>query len=126
MAATVYGNVSHGFASAETGLYVASLDFDIKHPVKYVPDHQGQDVGGAFYNPSATFSMSGVERTDESISAKTAAAITLANAVDFADYITGYTSGGATFVTGIKPTLKNDDFKMLDMSGDFKPFISAA
>lgn len=122
MAATVHGNVNFGLV-AETGLYANSVDFDIQLSEKWVTNHEAEDVAGAIYNANVTFSLTGAKRTDESISAVLGASITLANAIDFSDYISGYTSGGLTFLSGVKPSLKSDDFEMLDLTGTFKPWI---
>lgn len=125
MAATVHGNVNFGLV-AETGFYAAAVDFDIKLDEKWVPNHEAEEVAGALYNAKVDFSMNGVKRTDESISAVLGASITLANAIDYSDYIAGYTTGGLTFLSGIKPSLKNDDFETLDLTGSFKPWVVVA
>jgi len=125
MAATVHGNVNFGLV-AETGFYVAAVDYDITLDEKWVPNHEAEEVAGALYNAKAAFTMSGVKRTDETISAVLGASITIANAVDFTDYIDGYTTGGLSFLSSIKPSLKNDDFESLDLAGTFKPWIVPA
>ena len=122
MSATVYGEVNFGMAE-EAGIYAASVDFDIKAQEKWIMDSNGDDVAGALYNESATFSLSGVRRTGQALVAKVAASVVLANAVDFSLYIEGYQSGGLTYLMGIKPSLKNDDFETLDLTGGFKPWV---
>lgn len=125
MAATVHGDVTHG-AAAESGMFIQSADFDIKAEEKWIADEDGDDVAGALYNIQATFSLSGVKKVGEAINAKIAAAFTAANAVTYSDYITGYTTGGLTYVSNVKLPIKNDDFEMLDLSGGFKPSVSVA
>jgi len=122
MAATVHGNVNFGL-TAETGLYVENVDHDFSVSEKWVANEVGDDEAGALYNPQVSGSLSGVIRSDESITTTLGAAITVANVATWADYITGYTSGGLVYLKGAKPSLKKDDFEALDLSFGFKPFL---
>ena len=122
MAATVHGNVNFGL-TAETGIYCESVDFDFTVDEKWVGDADADDAAGALYNPQASGSLSGVRRSDETIETSLGAALVVANAVTWADFITGYTSGGLTYIKGVKNAFKKDDFEALDISFGFKPFI---
>lgn len=123
MAATVYGNINFGI-SAETGIYAESVDFDSSVQEKWIGDHQGAEIAGATFNPTATWSMSGFLNTGQSLSAVNGATLVLANAIDWTELIgNGYTSGGSSIVTSHKQGLKNDDAESRDLGGVFKPFI---
>lgn len=124
MAATLYGEANFGL-SAETGIYVDALDFDVQIQEKLFLDEVGVDAGGTLYNPQVTFSMNGVLKTDETLETNVGASFTITNALSWADYITGYTSGGVTYLLGVKPALKQDDFEMVDVNGRFSPFMAA-
>ncbi|MGJ8677224.1 MAG: hypothetical protein ACSHX0_06885 [Akkermansiaceae bacterium] len=122
MSATVHGSVNFGLV-AETGLYASSVDFDMTQQEKWIGNGEGEDVAGALYNGSATFSMSGVKKVGETLSAVLGSSIVLANAIDFSDYFSGYVSGGLTYLKDVKSSLKSDDFETLDLTGGFKPFV---
>ena len=125
MAATVYGDVNFGL-SAETGLYVATVDHEATISDKWVPDEQGADVAGSLFNPIGSWSMQGVLNTGETLTAKLGSALVLANVVDWSDIIdNGYTTGGTSFVTSHKIGQKNDDFESRDLAGGFRPFVVA-
>ena len=125
MAATIYGEANFGL-SAETGLYVNKLDFDCQIQEKLFPSSVGVDAGGTLYNPQVTFSMAGVLRTDETLETELGASLTIANALTWADYIPGYSTGGVTYILGVKPSLAADDFEMVDLNGRFAPFMALA
>ena len=125
MAATLYGEANFGL-SEETGIYVDSLEFDISIEEKLFKNGSGVDTGGTLYNPQVTFSMSGVLKTDAAIETEVGASLTITNALTWADYIPGYSSGGVTYLLGVKPSLKQDDFEMLDLNGRFAPFMAPA
>lgn len=98
MGATVHGNVIYGM-SAEAGLYVASVDYDISIEEKWVSDEESCDVAGSLFNPMATWSMQGVKKVGETLNSSVlGSAIVLANTVDFSS---------------------------LDLSGGFKPFVTS-
>lgn len=125
MAATIYGLGTWGI-TAQTGLYIQSMEYDFSVQEKYIPDTDGDDTAGSLYKPEATWSMNGFERTDAAVETSLAATIVLANMVTIADFVTGYTSGAITLITGAKLANAAEEFQSLDLSGKIKPFLSAA
>lgn len=125
MSATVYGDITWGMA-AENGLYAQSVDVDYGVGEFFVSGEDGDDEGGATFNESATFSLSGFEKTSgTAMSSILGAAFTLANAFDHTDFISGYVSGGVTLLTSAKPSRKNREAKAIDLGGVFKPWLGA-
>lgn len=126
MAATVYGDINFGL-SAETGLFVATVDHEATISEKWIPDEQGAEVAGATFNPIGSWSMQGVLNTGEALTAKLGAALVLANVVDWSELIdNGYTTGGTTYINSHKVGLKNDDAETRDIAGGFRPFVATA
>ena len=109
----------------EVGLFVSSVDFDIKQEEKWVQNGQSVDVAGALYNPMATFSLTGVRRVGQNLSALLGSAIVINNSVEWGDYIPGYVAGGGlSYLSGVKVGRKNTDFETNDLSGGFRPFVT--
>jgi hypothetical protein len=125
MAAVVSTSLTFG-VTAQTGMYIESFEADCSAQEKWVMDADGDEVAGSIYGGAATWSMQGAYKVGETLSQTLGASITLANAFTWADFFTGYSSGGSTYVLGAKPSRKVDDFKMVDLSGGFKPFGSLA
>lgn len=121
--ATVYGDTVWAMA-AETGLRAQSYDIDLTVDESLVPDEDGDDVGGAFYNEKASFSLNGFETTG-GFAGVVGAAITVANAVDLDGFIAGDASGGTTILTGRKTNKGNREMVSVDASGTFFPFFGA-
>lgn len=124
MAATIYGDGIWSMED-ETGMYAQSFDYDFSIQEMFIPGISSEDVAGALFGQEASFSLNGFLKTAVAFPVALGAAITLANAVDATDYVTGYTSGGQTFVTGLKPGGEVRNFQTLDATGKFKPFLAA-
>tara|TARA_R110000824_G_scaffold162702_1_gene338402 strand:- start:672 stop:1052 length:381 start_codon:yes stop_codon:yes gene_type:complete len=125
MAAKVYGLGVFGL-TAQTGIYTESLDYDFSIQEKWIADGDGDDVAGALFNPEVSFSLTGFVRSDESISTVLGSALVLANTLTMSEFIDGWSSGGIYLVNGAKRGFKEKDFRGLDLSGKFKPFMAAA
>ncbi len=110
----------------ETGMYAQSFDYDFSIQEMYISGVSSEDVAGALFGQEATFSLNGFMKDSSTFPAALGASITLANAVDFSDYLSGYSTGGQTFITGLKPGGEVRNFKTLDVSGKFKPFLASA
>lgn len=122
MAATVYGDGEWSMLD-EVGLYAQSFEYDMSIQEFYIPGVSSEDVAGATFGQEASFTINGFIKTTETLTAKLGVAITVANAVEFADYMEGYTTGGQSFLTGIKQGGEVRNFQSLDLTGKFKPFL---
>jgi hypothetical protein len=122
MAAKVYGSGIFG-VDAEGGMTVQSFDSDFSISEVLLPDEDGNDVSGAFFNEKVSFSMSGYEATGGTLDVGLGAAITLANDHGLAEF--GVSSGGQTILKAGKRGRKNRDFGGLDASGDYLPYLGS-
>jgi len=126
MPAVVYGTIGWGL-TAETGLYAESVEFDTGIDAVWIGGPTGDDVAGATFNSSATFTVTGFTNTSGALGAKTGAAITLANAIAWNTVVGhGYASGGQTIIESVKTGLNVKQAQSRDVSGVFKPFMAAA
>jgi len=123
MAATIYGDGVWSMED-ETGLYAQSFDYDFSVQEMFISGVSSEDVAGALFGQEASFSLNGFLKESVTFGATLGAALVLANAVDMTDYVKGYTTGGQTFVTGLKPGGEVRNFQTLDVSGKFKPFLA--
>jgi hypothetical protein len=123
MAARVYSKGIFGLV-AETGLYVQEVNYDYSIEEALIPGPTGDDVGAAYFNESATWTLSGFRRSDAQPDAGLGATIVIVNEFDGSEFGTAY-AGGQTILTGAKPSRKSKEFSMLDLSGVFKPFLAA-
>ena len=123
MSARIFGNADWGLES-EAGMYAQDFGVDFSIDENYLPDESGCDVAAALTNPSATVSLNGFVRVGEDFSAELGASLALNNALGAAEAGAGASDEvGETLVTGIKRGAKSRDFKSLDVSAMFKPFM---
>jgi hypothetical protein len=122
MAATVYGDAFFG-VTAETALYTQSVTNDLTVEKAYVKNATGDDVGGSYYNASATGTVSGA-RNASSLTAAVAGTLSLQNTFDYTSRITGYSSGGRTIIEGISQPRSNTEFQMIEINYEFKPWMA--
>jgi hypothetical protein len=121
--ATVYGDSVWGI-TAETGMYAQSFDFDLNIDEEWLPDEDGDEVAGALFNEKGTFTLNGFEKSS-GFPAVLGASITLANAIDSDDFISGDASGATTICTGLKRSRGSRAHRAVDCSGVYKPFLGA-
>ena len=124
MAATIYGDGIWGMED-ETGLYAQNFDYDFSIQEVMISGVSSEDVAGALFGQEASFSLSGFLKDSVAFSGTLGASLVGANAVDMSDFVKGYTTGGQTYITGLKPGGEVRNFQTLDVSGKFKPFLAA-
>lgn len=109
-------------------MYAQDFSIDYSIDETYLPDEDGDDVAGAFSNPSGTISMSGFVKTSvPAFSSTLGASLAVANAIDAADFVSGAAddSAGETITTSIKRGAQSRAFKSFDVGAVFKPFMGA-
>ena len=126
MSAKIYGDAVWGL-TAEAGMYAQDFSIDYSIDENYLPDGSGNDVAAAFSNASGAISLSGFVNTGTSFSSTLGAALSVANALDANDFVTGAADddAGETITTSIKRGAQSRAFKSFDVGAVFKPFLSA-
>jgi hypothetical protein len=124
MPATVYGSAFFG-VTAETALYTQSSNFEATIEEALVKDHNGDDVGGSYYNGGGTGTISGAQNGAASLTAAVAGTITVQNNFSLASRITGYSTGGKYIIQSISMPRSNTEFQITEISYNFKPWFPA-
>tara|TARA_B100001093_G_scaffold162080_1_gene154473 strand:+ start:175 stop:564 length:390 start_codon:yes stop_codon:yes gene_type:complete len=128
MSATVYGTATFG-VTAEVGMYAQTLSASYTVDETSLPDESGDDVAAGFTNAGASISINGFVKTGGSaFSTDLGASLAVANSIDAASFVNGAADddAGETILTGVNLGYGNKQFKSLDITGVFKPFMGAA
>ncbi len=128
MSATVYGTATFG-VTAEVGIYAQTLSASYTVDETSLPDESGDDVAAGFTNAGASISINGFVKTGGSaFSTDLGASLAVANSIDAASFVNGAADddAGETILTGVNLGYGNKQFKSLDITGVFKPFMGAA
>lgn len=125
MAATTFGTITFGM-TAETGFFIESATFDYSVQEKYIADGDGDDVAGAVYKPSMTFSLDGAFETAGSPTWTMGVTLTIANVPAHTAFIASYSSGGRYIINSANVSRGNEAESRRTIGGVFKPFMSAS
>jgi len=127
MSAKIYGTSDFSMLS-EAGMFVQGLDVDFNMEEVTLPNESGEDVAGAYTNPSASITMDGfVNTAGAAFSSTLGASLTINNALDAASFITGIADddAGETITTSVKLGYSNKNFKSLNIGAIFRPHMGS-
>lgn len=125
MPATTNGDAIFGLDDQD-GLYIEDFSEDWSIEEETFRDATGNEVGGQLFNPTCSWSMTGVQRTSgTALDTKLGASLTLANFSTIGDFVEGYTSGGITYTLAASPSANRQQIKTIDISGRFLPFATS-